>query len=127
LDEIDNAPTITEDDILAFKELVVHTLNNAGINLPDCLQGAQNLPKWNEVPDSGPAIVNAHEDKIVYDITFDLPDAGLANNVVLPDNNVPKAVPNMVMPNLAVPLSNVPAVENKEVDKPRHYNLAGVH
>ncbi len=100
---------------------MVHALNNAGINPPDRLQVVQNLPKRNDVPDSGPAVDDAHEDKIVYEITFDLPDAGLANNVVLPNNNVPKAVPNVAMPNVVVPLSNVPAVDYKEVDKPRYY------
>ncbi len=59
--------------------------------------------KRNEAPDSGLATVNAHEEKIVYGITFDLPDAGLADNVVPPDNNVPEAMPNVAMPNVVVP------------------------
>jgi hypothetical protein len=32
-----------------------------------------------------PAIVEADVDKVVYEITFDLPVAGLGNNVVPPD------------------------------------------
>jgi hypothetical protein len=86
---VQNCPGKSLNQTLAFKELVVHTLNKAGINLPDRLQGAQNLPEWNEAPDSRPPIVDAQEDKIVYEITFDLTDAGLADNVVPPDNNVP--------------------------------------
>ncbi len=57
----------------------------------------------------------------MYEITLDLPDTVLANNVVPPDNNVPEAVPNVAMPNVPVPLPNIPAVNNKEVDEPRHY------
>ncbi len=116
LDEIDDAPAITEDDTPAFEELAAHALDNAGINPQDYLQAAQNLPKWNEAPDSGPVIVNAHEEKNVYEITSDLPDAGLVNNIVPPDNNVPKAGPNV-----ALSLSDVPAVGNKEVNKPSCY------
>jgi hypothetical protein len=36
-DGIDNAPAITQDDTQAFKELVAHTINNAGINPQDHL------------------------------------------------------------------------------------------
>ncbi len=74
----------------------------------------QNLSKQNEAPDSGPAIVDVHEDKNMYKIAFDLPDAGLVNNLVPTDHNdVPKAVLNVAMPNVVVPLSNVPALDNK--------------
>jgi hypothetical protein len=56
LDEIDNAPVITDDDTPSFKELAAHALNNTGINPQDCLQAAQNLPERNEAPDSGPPL-----------------------------------------------------------------------
>ncbi len=99
----------------------MHACNNAGIDPQDRLQAVQNLPKWNEAPDLGPAIGDAHEDEIVYEITFDLPDAGLANNVVPPDDDVPETVPNLAMPNVSVPFPDISAVNNKEVDESRHY------
>jgi hypothetical protein len=41
------------------------------------IQAANNNIGVNAKPQS-PAIVEANQDKIVYEITFDLPDAGLA-------------------------------------------------
>ncbi len=52
------------------------------------------------LPAGGPAIVDAKEDEIIYELTFDLPDAGLAENnrlVVLPMNNNEVAPAPMVI------------------------------
>jgi hypothetical protein len=57
----------------------------------------------------------------MYEIIFDLPDVGLADDVVLPDNNIPEAALNVAVPNILVLLPNVPAVDNEEVDEPRRY------
>ena len=60
-------------------ELATAALDNAGIDANDCLQAAQRAT----LPHPGPALIKANDDKIVYEITFDMPDAGLvANNVV---------------------------------------------
>jgi hypothetical protein len=50
--------------------------------MPPSHQGCGRQQAGVAVP---PAIVEANADKVVYEITFDLPDAGLGNNVVPPD------------------------------------------
>jgi hypothetical protein len=55
-----------------------------GINPNKCLHLANNAAAIRQVV-VPPAIVEANADEVVYEITFDLPDAGLGNNVVPPD------------------------------------------
>ncbi len=52
-------------------------LNNAGI-YPDVRIRAANNYIDNNAEHRGPAFIEADQDEIVYEITFDLPDAGLA-------------------------------------------------
>jgi hypothetical protein len=61
----------------------VAALKNAGINPQDQLQAAQQV----EEAVLGPAVIKANQDKIMYKITFNFPDAGLAgaNNVPVED------------------------------------------
>ena len=72
-----------------FAELAVAALANAGINLDERLQAAQQVRE----PGPGPAVVEAKEDKIVYKITFNLPDAGLAGANVVPADVPPPEDP----------------------------------
>ena len=71
----------------------MHALDNAGINHEDMLWTAHNRVEHEHVPNLGPAIVDANNDKIVYKFTFDLPDAGLhGDNAVPPDDSVEAAL-----------------------------------
>ena len=68
--------TITEEPEPDFRDLAEAGLHNAGIDADTALQRAhlENAPR-------GPAVVEAEDDKIVYKITFDLPNAGLQPTV----------------------------------------------
>ncbi len=52
-----------------FAELATAALDNAGIDANDHLQAAQRAT----LPHPGPALIKANDDKIVYEITFDMP------------------------------------------------------
>jgi hypothetical protein len=66
-----------------FETLAVAALENAGIDMRDCLHAAQDsaegagggLPGL--APANTPQVIEAKLNKIVYDITFELPNAGL--------------------------------------------------
>jgi hypothetical protein len=75
---------VTSEPIRDFAELAATALDNAGIN-PDKRLCLANNTTANRRVMGPPAIVEANADKVVYEITFDLPDAGLGNNVVPPD------------------------------------------
>ena len=64
-----------------FQNLAGDALYNAGIDADAALRRA-NLA--NNMP-PGPAVTEANEDKLVYELTFDLPDAGLAPLIANPD------------------------------------------
>ncbi len=68
---------ITEEDKPDFQALAMAALDNAGIDPNMRIRGANNYIN-NNANQQGPAFVEANQDKIVYEITFDLPDAGLA-------------------------------------------------
>jgi hypothetical protein len=68
---------ITKEDEPDFWALAAATLTNAGID-PDVRIRAANNYIDNNAKQQGPAFIEADQDKIVYEITFDLPDAGLA-------------------------------------------------
>ncbi len=69
--------TITEKDEPDFWALAAAALDNTGID-PDVRIRAANNYINNNAEQQGPAFIEADQDKIVYEITFDLPDAGLA-------------------------------------------------
>jgi hypothetical protein len=71
-----NFQTITEEPEPDFQDLAEATLRNAGINADAALQRAnlENAPR-------GPAVVEAKDDEIIYEITCNLPDAGLQPTV----------------------------------------------
>ena len=71
-----NFQTITEEPEPDFWDLAEAALHNAGIDTDDTLRRAhlENAPR-------GPAAIEAKDDEIVYEIMFDLPDAGLQPTV----------------------------------------------
>ena len=83
LDEEDvDLPVVTDDPEPDFAELAAAALENAGINARNRLQAAQQRPESTAeptaAPTAGPAFIDAGNNEIVYEITFDLPGAGLA-------------------------------------------------
>ena len=82
--EKSNFQLITDDLEPNFCELVVATLDNAGINPTKQIQATRDRVAT-ATKIAGPRLVEANEDKIVYKITFDLPDASLGQNAVPPD------------------------------------------
>ncbi len=60
-----------------FRELVAAALHNAEIDMEEQLWAVQEAGSNAPVNVHQSAVVEADEDKIVYEITFDLPDAGL--------------------------------------------------
>ncbi len=68
---------ITEENEPDFWALAAAALNNARID-PDVRIQVANDYINNNAKQQGPAFIEADQDKIVYEVTFDLPDAGLA-------------------------------------------------
>ena len=66
-----------------FCKLAAAALNNAGIDLVNRLCAARDVAVAKAATRSKPTLVEANNDKIMYEITFDLPNAGLG--VVPPD------------------------------------------
>jgi hypothetical protein len=79
-DDIDDDQVVTDEPKPDFAELAATALENAGINLQDRLRAAQQVADMT----LGPAVIKADQDQIVYEITFDLPDAGLAGANIVP-------------------------------------------
>ncbi len=75
---------MTNEPVPAFAELAATALDNAGIDPNERLCLANDATANRQVAVL-PAIVEANADKVVYKITFNLPDAGLGNNMVPPD------------------------------------------
>ena len=80
---------VTDDPEPDFVELAAAALDNADINANHCLQAAQR----GQEPGPRPALTEGNDDKIVYEVTFDLPDAGLAGNNVIPADDPPPEAP----------------------------------
>ncbi len=68
---------ITKEDEPDFWSFAAAALDNAGIDPNVRIQGASNHIN-NNADQRGPSFIEADQDKIMYEITFDLPDAGLA-------------------------------------------------
>jgi hypothetical protein len=76
LEDVDDPlPVIVDEPELDFRELAVRALDNAGINPDKQLRGAHDLAPT--VQAQGPVIVEANNSRIIYEVTFDLPNAGL--------------------------------------------------
>ncbi len=91
-DKMDNTAAVVEDNKPDLRDLAAIALNNQWINPQEQLQAAwATVAAPIPLPAGGSAIVDAEEDKIIYELNFNLPDAGLAQNngsvVVLMINN----------------------------------------
>jgi hypothetical protein len=79
---------VTDEPEPDFEQLATTTLDNAGIDPQDCLCAAQAAAAAAPLR-AGPALVEANDNKIIYKITFDLPNAGLAGGNVIQDDALP--------------------------------------
>ena len=68
--------TVTDKPEPDFRDLAGAALHNAGIDANEMIRNAQG--EHAQAP--GPALIDANEDEIVYELTFDLPDNGLNGN-----------------------------------------------
>ena len=85
----DNYPAITvEEESADFQDLAAAALGTVGIDTVARLRAMQIFgdaaPLGISPQNPGAALVEANNDKIVYKITFNLPDIGLADTIVLP-------------------------------------------
>ena len=74
---------VTDEPEADFWELASAALHNAGINADDRIQAALGAA----AEQSTPAVIESDEDELVYEVTFELPDAGLvpiADNFAVP-------------------------------------------
>ena len=101
---------VTDDPEPDFEQLAAAALDNAGINPQDRLHAAQAAHTAAEAARAaaaaafqhrGPALVEANQDKIVYEITFDLPDAGLIGGNAVPANDPPPPTPGETIMDMA--------------------------
>ncbi len=67
---------VTDKDESDFRILAARALDNANINPAAHLRATHAAEAQPVAP--GPALIDADEDKIIYELTFDLPDEGLA-------------------------------------------------
>ena len=67
--------TVTDEPEPDFRDLAGAALHNAGIDANEMIRNAQ--AQGGQVQAPGPALIDANKDEIVYELTFDLPDAGL--------------------------------------------------
>jgi hypothetical protein len=75
-EEVVDHRAVTDEDEPNFKVLVARALDNANINPAAHLLAARVVEAQPVAP--GPTLIDADEDKIIYKLTFDLPNAGLA-------------------------------------------------
>ncbi len=75
-DDKNSTQVVIEEEEPDFADLVAQALENAGIDTEECIRAANNSPPA-ALPQDGPALVEADNEEIVYELTFDLPDAGL--------------------------------------------------
>ncbi len=112
-DKMDNSTAIVEDDKPNFCNLVAIGLDNAGIDPQERLWATQAAAAAAApIPKAvGPAIVDAKEDNVIYELTFDLPDTGLEHNAEGTGGKgaIPVAVDEVDLP------------PNKAMDKSQRY------
>jgi hypothetical protein len=81
----DDYPAITEEPEVDFQHLAAVALDNAGIDTVAWLRTTRDLADAAAIgiapQNPRAALVEANEDKILYEITFDLPDAGLKPDI----------------------------------------------
>jgi hypothetical protein len=91
-EEVVDHRAITNKDEPDFRVLAARALDNTNINPAAHLRAARMGESQPVAP--GPALIDANEDEIIYKLTFDLLDAGLAPPIA-PDGvaMVPHDVP----------------------------------
>ncbi len=105
---------MTDEPTPDYADLAATALENAGINPDERLHQARDIP-GDVAPEGGeqPALVEAEEDKVMYKITFDLPNAGLGLNAILADEvgagKAPIEIPDVPMNN-ATTVAHIPDV-----------------
>ena len=83
--EESNFQLITDDPEPDICELAAAALDNAGINPTERIQAVRDRVAAVPAKSARPRLVKVNEVEIVYEITFDLPDARLGQNTVPPD------------------------------------------
>jgi hypothetical protein len=74
---------VTDEPEADFRELAGAALHNAGIDADDRIRAALGAADEH----SAPVVIESNKDELVYELTFELPDAGLvpiANNFSVP-------------------------------------------
>jgi hypothetical protein len=74
-EEVVDYRAVTDKDGPDFRVLVARALNSANINPATHLRAALATEAQPVAP--GPALIDANEGKIIYELPFDLPDVGL--------------------------------------------------
>jgi hypothetical protein len=88
---------VTDEPEPDFGDLASAALDNAGIDTGDRLRAARAAADG--AAQNGPRIVEAEPDEIMYDITFNLPDAGLISGAIPPVSDTePAAGPALPLP-----------------------------
>ena len=83
LEDEDMAQAVVSDEPEPdFAELAAAALDNAGINANERIQAAAQRGSVA----AGPALIEADNNEIVYEITFDMPDDGLIPDGMVPDD-----------------------------------------
>jgi hypothetical protein len=80
-EEVVEHRAVTDKDEPNFSVLVARALDNANIDPAAHLRAARTAEA--QPVALGPALIDANEEKIIYKLTFDLPDAGLAPPIAL--------------------------------------------
>ena len=75
-EEVVDHRAITDKDEPDFRVLAARALDNANINPAAHLRAARAAEAQPVAP--GPVLIDADENRIIYELTFYLPDAGLA-------------------------------------------------
>jgi hypothetical protein len=73
-EEVVDHQAVTDKDEPNFRVLAARALDNANINPAAHLRAARAAEAQPVAP--GPTLIDANEDKIIYKLTFNLPDAG---------------------------------------------------
>ncbi len=89
-DKEDSRHAVIEEEEPDFQDLATRALENAGIDTEESIWAVNNLPPT-ALLQGGPALVEADNDEIAYELTFDLPNAGLG----IVESNIPPAEPTL--------------------------------
>ena len=113
---------MTDKPNSAFETLAAAALDNAGIDTAkhirvarataDVAAGAHATTQA-----EGPRLIEANEDKIVYEITFDLPDDG-----IIPDYNDAAELPDVAIMDVATATNCYPTQSRRSVVGSQPYN-----